>query len=124
MFKKKAVSQKKIEDYIVEGILEKKGQEIIHIDISHDENPVCENFIISHGDSNTQVRAIANAVQDKVKENLGRKVWHSEGYKNAKWILLDYNTVVVHIFQKDTRCFYKLEELWEDASVTKIRSEP
>ncbi len=114
--KKKAVSDKVIE-CIVKGIQEKKGKEILSIDLSKLDNAVCRYFIICHGDSNTQVNAIAQSIEKRMQENLHEKVWHSQGYENAQWILLDYFDYMVHIFQKDTREFYNLESLWADGQI-------
>jgi ribosome-associated protein len=118
MRKKKDVDLLTIEERIIEGIREKKGRNIIKIDLTELNNSICEYFIISHGESNTQTRAIAQNIEDKVKKHLKQNAFHTEGYQNAQWILLDYNTVVVHIFQKQTRNYYKLEELWADGEVT------
>ena len=98
-------------DVIIKGIQEKKGKEIINIDLTELENAVCEYFIICHGDSNIHVGAIADSVEQVVKEELNERANHKEGIENAQWILLDYNTIVVHVFQKQFRDFYKLEEL-------------
>jgi len=117
---KKEVNTQEMFDSIFEGILEKKGKDIVSLDMRHIDNAVCEYFIICHGDSNTQVDAIADSVQDKVRENLNEKVWHKEGLNNSTWVLLDYSNIIVHIFQKEHRDFYKLEELWGDAIITKI----
>jgi ribosome-associated protein len=106
--------------HIIEGILEKKGHEIIDINLSALENSICDNFIICHGTSGRQVDAIAQSVEKTVKENTGEKPWHKEGYQNAEWILLDYVDVVVHIFNEQTRKFYNLEGLWADAKIKTI----
>jgi ribosome-associated protein len=79
---------------------------------------VCKYFVICHGDSNTQVSALADSVIKTVRVETGEKVWHKEGLNNATWVLLDYSDVVIHIFQKEYRDFYKLEELWADAKLT------
>lgn len=105
---------------IIEGILEKKGHEIVDINLSALENSICDNFIICHGTSGRQVDAIAQSVEKTVKENTGEKPWHKEGYQNAEWILLDYIDVVVHIFNEQTRKFYNLEGLWADAKIKTI----
>lgn len=110
-------------DLIIEGIKEKKGKEIVSIDISKLENSVCSYFIICHGDSNTQVSAIANWVEKVVEDELDEKVWKKQGFENAQWILLDYVDVVVHIFQKETRDFYNLENLWADGRIEKFENE-
>jgi ribosome-associated protein len=118
MRKKKDEDLLTIEERIIESIREKKGRNIIKIDLTELNNSICEYFIISHGESNTQTRAIAQNIEDKVKKHLKQNTYHTEGYQNAQWILLDYNTVVVHIFQEQTRNYYKLEELWADGEVT------
>ncbi len=84
---------------------------------------VADYFVICSGDSEVQVKAVA----DKVKEGLaasGYKAWHDEGYKNRSWILLDYVDVVVHIFHRDARLFYNLEKLWADARIERVRDKP
>ena len=106
---------------IIESIQEKKGQDIVHLDLSRTDNSVCEYFIIAHADSGIQVKAIARNIEDKLKKDRDLKALHSEGYENAQWILLDFNTVVVHIFQEAVRGYYKLEELWEDAEITRYQ---
>ncbi|MCD4833576.1 MAG: ribosome silencing factor [Bacteroidales bacterium] len=103
----------------IEGILKKKGKATVSLDLTKIENSVCKYFIICHGDSNTQVDAIADSVIETVREETGEKVWHKEGLNNATWVLLDYSDVVVHIFQKEYRDLYKLEELWADAKLTR-----
>ncbi|MCH7658362.1 MAG: ribosome silencing factor [Bacteroidetes bacterium] len=105
---------------IIEGILRKKGQEIVNLDFTGFENPICPNFIICQGASNTQVDAIAQSVKKHVKEELNETPWHIEGLENAHWVLMDYGDVLVHIFQKKFRDYYKLEELWADARIEKI----
>jgi ribosome-associated protein len=105
---------------IIDCIQEKKGQKIVHIDLSKTDNSVCEFFIISHADSSTQVKAIAGHIEESLKDKFQTKALHSEGYENAQWILLDYNSIVVHIFQEHIREYYKLEELWADAEVEMI----
>jgi ribosome-associated protein len=104
---------------IIEGIHRRKGKDVVSLDLSKIENSVCKHFVICHGDSNTQVDAIADSVIDTVIEATGEKVWHKEGKSNATWVLLDYADIVVHIFQKSYRDFYKLEDLWADAKLSK-----
>jgi ribosome-associated protein len=105
---------------IVEGILDKKGFEIVDIDLSKIGNSICDNFIICHGTSRRQVEAIAESIEKSVKENTGEKPWHKEGYQNSEWILLDYVDVVVHVFNEQMRKFYNLEGLWADAQIKSI----
>ncbi len=102
-------------DAIVKGIQEVKGREIVHLDLRHVPNTVCDHFIICHGDSDTQVEAIATSVEKFGLQQAGEKPWHVEGVNNAEWVLLDYVDVVVHVFHREKRGFYALEDLWADA---------
>jgi ribosome-associated protein len=79
--------------------------------------------VICSGESNTQVSSIADSVIGEVKENSGIKPFHSEGYENAQWVLIDYGSVVVHVFQNAYRDFYRLEDLWADGEVSHITKE-
>jgi ribosome-associated protein len=114
---KKQVEVDRAIECIVKGIQDKKGKEILSIDLTKLDNAVCRYFIICHGDSNTQVNAIAHSIEKVMEETLNEKVARSQGYENAQWILLDYFDYMVHVFQKDTREFYNLESLWADGKV-------
>jgi len=78
-------------------------------------------FVICHGNSNTQVQAIAQSVEKETQKTLGDSPWHIEGTRNAKWVLMDYVNVVVHIFDQEARGFYALEDLWADAEMKHIK---
>ena len=106
----------RIVDAVVKGIQEVKGKDIVHLDLREVPNTVCDHFVICHGDSVTQVRSIADSVEHSMKEELGERPWHSEGKGNDEWILLDYVTVVVHVFHREKRAFYAVEDLWADAA--------
>jgi ribosome-associated protein len=99
------------------GILEKKGRNVICMDLRNIPNAVCDYFIICEADSSRQVSAIADSVDFEVKKKTGQNPFHTEGWQNSLWILLDYVDVVVHVFEAETRHFYKLETLWADAEV-------
>ena len=107
---------------VFKGIQEKKGLRILDLDLSEIENAVTTHFVICHGESNRQVTAIADAVEETVRKETSEKPWHREGVQNAEWILLDYANVVVHIFNETTRKFYNLEGLWADARIRKIEA--
>jgi len=107
-------------DKIVEAIQDTKGEEIMIFDLSNIENSVAETFIICSANSNTQVSAISGNIEKKVRNDLKDRPWHVEGTENATWVLLDYVSVVVHVFQKQVREFYDIETLWGDAIITKI----
>ncbi len=102
---------------IIEGIKNKKGNNISSIDLRKIENAVCDYFVICNADSNTQVKSIVDEIENHVKKNTGEKVWKKEGLENSQWILLDYSSIVVHVFQTKFREFYKLENLWADAKI-------
>jgi ribosome-associated protein len=106
--------------FIVDGIREVKGHDIIDIELKGLSNSICDDFIICHGTSKRQTDAIAESVEKTVKEKTGAKPWHKEGFQNAEWILLDYVNVVVHIFNEQNRKFYNLEGLWGDAKIKYI----
>lgn len=108
---------------IVEAIQDTKGEDVKIFDLSGIENAVTEAFIICSANSNTQVSAIAGNIERKVRNELKERPWHVEGTENAMWVLVDYVSVVVHIFQKHIREYYDIEELWGDAKITEIPNE-
>ena len=114
------LTTKKLVDAIVEGMQEKKGANITVLDMSVLENTITSYFVICDGTSNVQVDAIADSVDDYVREHIGEKPIHVEGRSNAQWVLLDYMDVVVHVFQRPVREFYSLESLWADAPRTDV----
>jgi ribosome-associated protein len=105
---------------IIEAIQDKKGEEVTYIDLKDIPNAVASYFVICSGGSDTQVDAIATEVEKAVSKKTGQSPWQSEGKTNREWILLDYAYVVVHIFKKSIRSRYALEDLWGDASITKL----
>ncbi len=107
-------------DAAVEGVLEVKGKNIAILDLQSIHNRVCDYYIICQADSSTQVNAIAGSVEEMVKKRIGERPYHTEGFQNSEWILVDYVNVVVHVFQSHIREFYNLEALWADAEITKI----
>lgn len=119
---KKAETEQLI-DAIVEGIQRKKGIDLIKIDLTKINHTECKYFIICHGNSNTQVDAIARSVEQTVEELINEKAWHKDGYRNSLWILLDYADIMVHVFQKESRNFYDLENLWADAQIETIKED-
>ncbi|MEX2593202.1 MAG: ribosome silencing factor [Anditalea sp.] len=105
---------------IVKGMEEKKASNIVVMDLRDIKNTVSDFFVICSGSSDTQLEAISASVEDEVLKNSQESPWRSEGRTNRQWILMDYVNVVAHIFLKDTREFYGLEELWGDAKVIHI----
>lgn len=105
---------------IIEGIQEKKGHEIVHVDMSHIESAATRDFVICQGNSTMQVNAIADNIREHVEKELGQRPFNYDGYRNSQWIVIDYGTVYAHVFLPDQRRRYNLEELWADAKVTHI----
>ena len=107
----------KIFKAIIHAIKEKKGDHIVSFDLRKIPEAVSDFFIICEASSTTQVRAIADYVEEHIKKDVQESPYHSEGHQAAHWILIDYVNIVVHIMQPETRKFYKLEEMWSDAEV-------
>jgi len=105
----------KLIETIVGAIQDKKGKDIVSLDLSGFDGAVCSHFVVCNADSTTQVAAIADGIEQDVEEKLGEKVWRVEGKQTGLWVAMDYMDVVVHIFTTELRSFYKLEELWADA---------
>jgi ribosome-associated protein len=109
-------------DEIVHGIENVKGEDIQVLDLREIDNTPCDYFVICSGNSNTQVSAIVGSVQKNVSKLLKEKPFHTEGSDVAEWVLIDYVNIVVHVFQKQIREYYNIEELWGDAKTTQITS--
>ncbi|TVP46048.1 MAG: ribosome silencing factor [Mongoliibacter sp.] len=105
---------------IVKGMEDKKASEIVLMDLRDVSNSFTDFFVVCSGNSDTQIEAISDSVEEQVFKSNKERPWRSEGKNNLQWILMDYVNVVVHIFLKDKRSFYGIEELWGDAKVTKI----
>lgn len=108
-------SNSKILKIIVKAIQEKKGEKIVSLDLRKIPEAISDYFIVCEASSTTQVRAIADNVQEMVKKQTAELPYHHEGYQVMQWVLIDYINVVVHVMQPETRKFYKLEEMWSDA---------
>lgn len=106
---------------VVKGIFEKKGHNVLKIDLRKLENRIADYFVICHGSSITQVNAICDSVEDTVRLETGDKPLHVEGLENCYWVLIDYSNVVVHIFLEEHRNFYSLESLWADADIEAMK---
>ena len=100
---------------IIKAIKEKKGENIISLDLRKIPEAVADFFIICEANNQPQIRAIAETIEEEVKKKSGEKPFHYEGKENLQWVLIDYINAVVHIMLPETRKFYKLEEMWSDA---------
>ena len=100
---------------IAQGMFERKAEDIKILDMRNVKSASTDFFVISHAESDKQVEAIARSVDEEVKKLTGEMPWHREGMENNEWVLLDYFNVVAHVFQREKREFYAVEELWGDA---------
>ena len=105
---------------IVKGLQEKKGHNIVTIDLRKMQGAICQYMIICEGNNPNQLAALSDSVWEFVHKELKEKPLSIDGVRNARWIGLDYGTIIVHIFLPELRAFYRLEHLWEDAIITKI----
>ena len=108
---------------VVKGIFEKKGQNVLKIDLRKLENRITDYFVICQAQSTTQVSSIADSIDDIVRKEANDKPSHIEGLDNCFWVLLDYGSVVVHVFLEEYRSFYSLESLWADAKIESLVDE-
>lgn len=99
---------------IIAAIQEKKGENIISLDLRKINEAVADFFIICEAGNQPQIRAIADNIEVSVKEKCDENPYHHEGFQNLQWVLIDYVNVVVHIMLPENRRFYKLEEMWSD----------
>ena len=108
----------KIFKSIIKAIQEKKGENIVALDLRKIPEAVADFFVICEATSTIQIKAIADFVEEKVKKDCGENPYKHEGFNALQWVLIDYVNIVVHIMQPETRKFYKLEEMWSDAALT------
>ncbi|MFA6276770.1 ribosome silencing factor [Pedobacter sp. UC225_61] len=111
-----------LSEIAVHGIQEKKGNDIVRLDLRELNSSVSDYFIVCNADSSTQVKAIADSVEDEIYKLTKTNPWHKEGQENAEWIILDYFDIVVHIFKTEKREFFGIEDLWGDAESTSFKS--
>lgn len=109
-------------DAAIAAIEDKKGEEIVVIDMSKTDGSITDAFVICSAQSTTQVDAICNEIDKQLFENIGEKVYRIEGKENGLWIIMDYGDLMVHIFERSTRAFYALEDLWNDVPQKRIES--
>ncbi|MBO8445182.1 MAG: ribosome silencing factor [Bacteroidetes bacterium] len=108
---------------IADAMAEKKGQNIVSLDLKSIGTAISDYFMVCNADSTTNVVAIADNIEDRMMEKCHRKVLRAQGRENAFWIILDYGDIVVHVFQTPMREFYRLEDLWADAERTEYHTE-
>ncbi|MBK9330574.1 MAG: ribosome silencing factor [Sphingobacteriales bacterium] len=113
----KNASTDNLNELIVSIIQDKKGKDIVSLDLRKIPEAIADYFVICHGESTTQTRAITDHLEEEVRNQANIKPFHIEGRSNGEWCLLDFGDVVVHIFQREKREFYQLEDLWSDAVI-------
>lgn len=123
MVKNKALKESAyLSELAIFGIQEKKGNDIIRLDLRNIFSSVSDYFVICNADSATQVKAIANSIEEEIYKATQQEPWRKEGLEYGEWILLDYIDVVIHIFRTDKREFYGIEDLWGDAEIKYYKS--
>ena len=118
--KKKVADSENLCKVIVKGMQEKKATDIVVMDLREVKNAVADFFVLCSGNSDKQLEAISDSIDEEVFKAIKEKPWHVEGKNNKEWMILDYISVVTHVFRKDRRQFYALEKLWGDAEITEI----
>jgi len=118
--KRKGTNSEALSQTIVKGMQEKKATDIVVMDLRKVKNAVADFFVICSGNSDRQLDAIADSIDQEVFKVFKENPWHTEGKNNKEWMLLDYIDVVAHVFKKDRRSFYALERLWGDADISEI----
>ena len=109
----------KIFKTIIQAVQEKKAHNIISLDLRKIPEAVADFFIVCEGGSTTQVRAIADSVEEEVRKNCDELPYKHEGRTSMQWVLIDFVNVVVHVMLPESRRFYKLEDMWSDAPLEK-----
>lgn len=107
---------------IIDSIQDIKGKDIVKLDLTQLHDAPTDFFVICEGDSTTQVKAIADRIQLRLKNELGELPNHVEGTRESLWVCLDYFNVVIHVFHRESREFYDLEDLWSDAVATEYET--
>ena len=118
--KRKQTPAEKLVQAIVAGIQEKKGQDIVIMDLRNARNAVADYFVICSGSSDKQLAALTDSIEEEVEKAIGESPWHREGRQNKEWMLMDYINVVAHVLRKDKRAHYALEKLWGDAEIEHV----
>ena len=119
---KHLVSSEEMVEVVIDGIQNKKGQDIVVMDLREIDSAVTDYFVICTASSFTQLDAIADEVEDKVLEKSNERPNMNPNRSNQKWLVLDYFNVIVHVFLDETRKRYGLEELWGDAKITTLQN--
>lgn len=124
IYRKLIKMENKILEVITDAMLEKKGKNVVSLDLRPIGTAISDYFVVCNADSTTAVAAIADNILGRMQEKLGKKVLRMQGLENDFWIILDYGDVVVHVFLTEYRAFYRLEDLWADSPRKEYTDEP
>jgi len=117
---KEAINSQQLEELVVQGMLEKKASDVVVMDLRKVKHAIADYFVICSGNSDTQIDSIADSIEEFVHKHSRQNPWKREGKENKEWVIIDYVDVVAHVFKRDKRAFYGLEELWGDAKTQRI----
>jgi len=121
--KSDSISSEQLCHLVVKGMQEKKALDVVIMDLRDIKNAITDFFVICTGNSDTQIDAIGDSIEAEVYKVISEHPWQREGKEAKEWILIDYVDVVAHVFKKDRREFYGLEQLWGDAKITLVEEE-
>jgi len=116
------MNSEELSKLVVAGMEEIKAEDIVIMGLSKVKGSISDYFVICSGNSDTQLEAIAESIEHVIKKETKESAWRKEGFSNKEWVLLDYVNVVAHIFKKDKRAYYALEDLWGDAEITRLNT--
>ena len=114
------IENEQIVSKIVEGIQERKGKNIVVVNLNKLQEAPCSYFVICEGDSSVHVNSVANSIKDWVRDEIKVKPYAVDGFENCEWIAMDYGQIIVHVFQRHIRAFYDIEHLWADSDLERI----
>lgn len=114
------MNSEELSNVVAKGMEDLKAEDIVLMDLRKVKGAISDFFVICSGNSDTQIEAIAESIEKEVKAQLDERPWRKEGFTNREWILIDYVNVVAHIFNKDKRGHYAIDELWGDAIITHL----
>jgi ribosome-associated protein len=115
-------ASERLAERIVGHIIDKKGDDIVILDLRK-VTSIADFFVVATGNSSVHVKAIADEIHEKLKRDGHEIPWHIEGVEGRRWILIDYVDVVAHIFDRETRSFYEIEKLYDDAPSRRIKTD-
>lgn len=116
------ITLQELKEAVIEGAQEKKAKDIVALNLQEIDNSTSDYYVVCHGQSDRQAKSIAKSIEETVFNKLGIWPYHSEGYENCEWILLDYFDMVAHIFVEKQREFFAIEELWADAPIEEFET--